>query len=202
MNPHAALFSQDPVLFHLVKDQPPLPERLPAKSIYDALLSSVISQQLSVKAAATIKARFLALFPETDPKPEWVQATPDEVLRSVGLSGQKAKYLKSIAAFKAAGNLEDDTIAHLPDEELILHLTQIKGVGRWTSEMVLMFTLNRPDVMPLDDLGIYNAMKKLYGFTAPLKEAKATLLELSQPWRPHRTLACRYLWKSLDNAPV
>jgi DNA-3-methyladenine glycosylase II len=201
MNPHAALFSHDHLLSEVVNSLVPLPEVLPPRPIYDALLSSVISQQLSVKAAATIKGRFLALFPEQDPKPELVLATELEVLRSVGLSGQKANYIKSIAEHKAHGLLEDGALAHLPDEDLLQRLVQIKGVGRWTAEMVLMFTLNRPDVMPLDDLGIYNAMKKLYGFSEPMKAAKPLMREISDKWRPHRTLACRYLWKSLDNAP-
>ncbi|WP_192820715.1 DNA-3-methyladenine glycosylase [Rufibacter sp. LB8] len=202
MNPHSALFQKDPVLAKLVNQLEPLPETLSARPLYDALLSSVISQQLSVKAAATIKSRFLALFPKQDPNPELLLATEPEVLRSVGLSGQKAGYLKSIAEHKAQGLLEDELLAHLPDEELLQRLIHIKGVGRWTAEMVLMFTLNRPDVMPLDDLGIYNAMKKLYGFSEPMKQAKPLMLEISENWRPHRTLACRYLWKSLDNAPA
>ncbi|MGV3540108.1 MAG: DNA-3-methyladenine glycosylase family protein [Rufibacter sp.] len=201
MNAHAALFPNDQLLANLISTLPQLEESLPARPIYDALLSSVISQQLSVKAAATIKGRFLALFPENDPKPEWVLATPDEQLRTVGLSGQKSKYLKSIATFKAEGKLEDDALAHLPNEELLQHLTQIKGVGRWTAEMVLMFTLNRTDVMPLDDLGIYNAMKRLYGFAETMKEAKPKMQEISDHWQPNRTLACRYLWASLNNAP-
>ncbi|WP_240336960.1 DNA-3-methyladenine glycosylase family protein [Rufibacter psychrotolerans] len=127
---------------------------------------------------------------------------PFEILRAAGLSKQKIGYLQNLAEHKAAGHLEDNLLAHLPDEELIARLVQVKGIGRWTAEMILMFALHRPDVMPVDDLSIYNAMKRLYQFTESHKQAKAKMLELSLPWKPHRTLACRYLWQSLDNAPV
>jgi DNA-3-methyladenine glycosylase II len=199
---HAALFSKDPLLYQLVMHTAPLPEPSSAKPIYEALLSSIISQQLSVKAAATIKKRFFGLFPGEEPDPAFVLALPLEELRAVGLSGQKAGYIKSVATHKSEGKLEDQELAHLPDEELLARLVQIKGVGRWTAEMILMFALHRPDVMPVDDLGIYNAMKRLYHFEETGKPAKAKMLELSQAWRPHRTLACRYLWHSLDNMPL
>ncbi len=172
------------------------------RPIYEALVSSVISQQLSVKAAATIKGRFLALFPENYPEPKIVLLMAPEEMRAVGLSRQKISYLQNIAEHKAAGKLEDAQLAHLPDEELIAQLVQIKGIGRWTAEMILMFALHRPDVMPLDDLGIYNAMKRLYQFEETHKAAKPKMLSFSEAWRPHRTLACRYLWQSLDNSPV
>ncbi|MFC6999524.1 DNA-3-methyladenine glycosylase family protein [Rufibacter roseus] len=199
---HASLFPLDPLLQNLIASLPPLLERVEGKLIYDALLSSVISQQLSVKAAATIKGRFLALFPESAPKPHLVLASSEEDFRNVGLSRQKASYIKSIAEHAQAGNLHQEELIFLPDEELIKRLTQIKGVGRWTAEMILMFALNRPDVMPLDDLGIYNAMKKLYHIEEPFKVAKPRMQTLSNAWRPHRTLACRYLWRSLDNEPL
>jgi DNA-3-methyladenine glycosylase II len=198
---HAAFFQQDPVLHQLVLPAPALEETTATRPIYDALLSSVISQQLSVKAAATIKARFLALFPENYPEPKIVLLLAPEEMRAVGLSRQKISYLQNIAEHKAAGKLEDAQLAHLPDEELITQLVQIKGIGRWTAEMILMFALRRPDVMPVDDLGIYNAMKRLYSLEETHKAAKAKMLSLSELWKPHRTLACRYLWQSLDNSP-
>ncbi|GGK69436.1 DNA-3-methyladenine glycosylase [Rufibacter glacialis] len=201
-NSHAALFTRDPKLHLLVQQADSLTENGAPKPIYEALLSSVISQQLSVKAAATIKARFMPLFPENYPDPALVLATPQEQLRAVGLSWQKIGYLQNLAQHKASGHLEDTELAHLPDEELISRLTLIKGIGRWTAEMILMFALDRPDVMPVDDLGIYNAMKRLHGFSETGKAAKSRMLELSQAWRPHRTLACRYLWQSLNNAPL
>ena len=127
---------------------------------------------------------------------------PEEEMRAVGLSRQKIGYLRNIAQHKAEGNLEDTELAHLPDEELISRLTQVKGIGRWTAEMILMFALHRPDVMPVDDLGIFNAMKRLYQFEEAGKATKTKMLQLSENWRPNRTLACRYLWQSLDNAPA
>ncbi|MBC3540215.1 DNA-3-methyladenine glycosylase family protein [Rufibacter sediminis] len=202
VNAHAFLFAADPVLHQLVQQAPGIVASRVTRPIYEALFSSVISQQLSVKAAATIKARFLALFPENYPDPKVVLSMPPEEMRAVGLSRQKISYLQNIAEHKAAGQLEDEQLAHLPDEELISRLVHIKGIGRWTAEMILMFALHRPDVMPLDDLGIYNAMNRLYGLDAPHKSAKVKMLALSELWRPNRTLACRYLWQSLDNAPL
>ncbi|ALJ00436.1 DNA-3-methyladenine glycosylase family protein [Rufibacter tibetensis] len=198
---HAVIFVQDPVLQTLVLNSAPIELASTPRPIYEALFSSVISQQLSVKAAATIKARFLALFLENYPEPSLVLSLPVEVMRAAGLSRQKISYLQNIAHHKEAGNLEDSDLVHLPDEELISRLVQIKGIGRWTAEMILMFALHRPDVMPVDDLGIYNAMKRLYQFEETGKVAKAKMLQLSESWRPNRTLACRYLWRSLDNAP-
>ncbi|AMM52358.1 hypothetical protein TH61_15800 [Rufibacter sp. DG15C] len=195
------LFSKDPVLQELVNKSEEITLSKDRKPIYDSLLSSIISQQLSVKAAATIKSRFLALFPENNPKPELVLAASTEDLRAVGLSGQKVGYVKSVAQHKLDGLLEDADIAHLPDEELIERLVAIKGIGKWSAEMILMFALQRPDVMPVDDLGIYNAMKRLYQFKESHKEAKKKMLALSQNWQPNRTLACQYLWQSLNNTP-
>ena len=195
------LFSKDSLLQDLVNGQPTIELTDERKPIYDSLLSSIISQQLSVKAAATIKGRFLALFPENSPKPELVLAASTEELRAVGLSGQKVGYVRSVAQYKLDGLLEDADIAHLPDEELIQRLVAIKGIGRWSAEMILMFALQRPDVMPVDDLGIYNAMKRLYQLEESHKDAKKKMMALSENWRPHRTLACRYLWQSLNNTP-
>ncbi|RNI27867.1 DNA-3-methyladenine glycosylase 2 family protein [Rufibacter immobilis] len=201
-HPHAHLFSQDPLLYQMILQAKPVTEATAYRPIYEALLSSVISQQLSVKAAATIKARFLALFPDNYPDPAFLLSTPPEMLRAAGLSRQKITYLQHLAQQKQDGKLEDAQLAPLPDEELIQRLVQIKGIGRWTAEMILMFALHRPDVMPLDDLGIYNAMKRLYALEETGKAAKARMKNISEAWRPHRTLACRYLWQSLDNAPV
>ncbi|KAA3438357.1 DNA-3-methyladenine glycosylase family protein [Rufibacter hautae] len=200
-NAHASLFRQDPILYQLVLQASEIKISDASRPIYEALFSSVISQQLSVKAAATIKARFLALFPENYPDPGLVLSLSVEQMRAVGLSRQKIGYLQNIAEHKAAGKLEDDQLAHLPDEELITQLIEIKGIGRWTAEMILMFALHRPDVMPVDDLGIYNAMKRLYSLEDAHKKARANMMKLSEPWRPHRTLACRYLWQSLNNVP-
>lgn len=179
-----------------------LPESKPETDLYFSLLRAVVGQQLSVKAAATIFSRFVALFPNNYPAASLLLDLPEETLRGAGLSGQKLKYLKAIATYKLQGHLEPELIAYLADEELITHLTRINGVGRWTAEMLLIFALDRPDVFPIDDLGIKNAMIKQYGLTEEKQLLKNKLLEIAKNWQPYRTLACKYLWKSLDNVPA
>ena len=190
----------DPVIANLIKNLAPI-EPKTEPDFYLTLLRSVVGQQLSVKAAATIYQRFINLFPSGYPNPEEVLLQPVEILRSVGLSGQKAGYVRAVAEFKLSGQLEPEVISHLDDEALIKHLTKIKGVGRWTAEMLLMFALDRPDVLPLDDLGIQNAFKKQYNLTEEKKALQARMTEIAEAWKPHRTLACKYLWRSLDNMP-
>ena len=190
----------DTKIAELLDKLPPLVSN-PEPDFYYTLLRSVVGQQLSVKAAATIFNRFLELFPGKYPNPEEVLLLLDEQLRGVGLSGQKTSYVRAVAEFKKSGKLEPEVISHLEDEELIKHLTHIKGVGRWTAEMLLMFALNRPDVLPLDDLGIQNAFKKQYNLTEEKKALQARMTEIAEAWKPHRTLACKYLWRSLDNMP-
>lgn len=166
--------------------------------LYISLLRSVASQQLSAKAGDTIFGRFLDLFPERKPHPEFVIKAKAEKLRACGLSVAKAGYMQNIARFKLEGELEHRKLNRLDDDALITHLTRIKGVGRWTAEMILMFTLNRPDILPLDDVGIQNAVKHLYKLRHTGKELRAAMEEISEPWRPHRTLACRHLWRYMD----
>ncbi|HSI91790.1 MAG TPA: DNA-3-methyladenine glycosylase [Adhaeribacter sp.] len=190
----------DPVLAGLIETLPSVVPK-PESDLYLTLLRSVIGQQLSVKAAATIYQRFLGLFPHGYPQPDEVLLLLDEQLRGVGLSGQKSGYVRAVAAFKNSGQLEAEVICHLEDEALICHLTTIKGVGRWTAEMLLMFALERPDVFPADDLGIQNAMKKRYGLTSEKKVLRREMQEIAEKWKPYRTLASKYLWKSLDNMP-
>lgn len=167
--------------------------------VYSDLLESIVSQQLSVKAAATIHGRFIALFEDGFPHPEQLLALDVPTLRSVGLSNQKASYMRNVAEFFVQENLQAIDWSGFTDEEIIKKLTAIKGVGRWTVEMILMFTLNRPDVLPVDDLGIQNAMKRLYGLEETGKILRARMVELAEPWRPYRTYACRYLWKWKDS---
>ena len=192
---------QDPVMASLIRDGQDIIQE-PHEDIYFTLLGSIMSQQRSTKVARVIKDRFLNLFPERYPVPELVLQQPDEVLRGVGLSFQKIGYLRNVAAFAREGQLDYQLISALPDEDLIRHLVQIKGVGRWTAEMILMFTLVRPDVFPVDDLGIQNAMKKQYNLSLTGKSLLAEMLRIAEAWRPYRTLASRYLWQSLDNAPA
>jgi DNA-3-methyladenine glycosylase II len=193
-----AILSADPVLRPLIEAGPPIAPR-PQQDLYFALLRSVISQQLSTKVARVITQRFCDLFPEQYPHPDLVTQTPDETLRQVGLSGQKLGYIRNIVAFQQQGELEHGQLGEMDDDKLIRHLTQIKGVGRWTAEMILMFALDRPDVLPVDDLGIRNAMVRHYGFSETGKALTARMVVQAEAWRPYRTLACKYLWQSLDN---
>lgn len=192
------VLSADPVLRELILSGPPIEPR-PQEDLYFALLRSVISQQLSTKVARVITGRFCALFPDDYPHSDLVAQAPDETLRQVGLSGQKLGYIRNIGAFQRQGELEHRRLAGMADEDLIRHLTQIKGVGRWTAEMILMFALDRPDVLPVDDLGIRNAMVRHYALPETGKTLTARMVELAEAWRPCRTLACKYLWQSLDN---
>ncbi len=195
-----AVLTKDPVMASIIEGGQPLPSSK-SEDLYFKLLSAIVSQQLSTKAAATIFKRFTELFPESYPHPELVLATPDEQLRGAGLSFQKIGYVRNVASFSAAGNLEHTTINAMEDEALIIHLTQIKGVGRWTVEMLLMFALERPDILPVDDLGIQNAMKRHYGIEDTGKALKKRMQEIAEPWRPYRTIASKYLWQSLNNMP-
>jgi len=171
----------------------------PNKNLYHSLIRAIVSQQLSVKAADTIYQRFLNLFPDNDPAAEIVLRLDDEQLRNCGLSYQKAGYLKNIAQFSITNGLEYRKLYRKSDEDLITHLTQIKGVGKWTVEMILMFSLNRSDVFPVDDLGIQNAMKKLYGLEGKGKQLHQQMIQIAEQWRPYRTIASRHLWKWKDD---
>lgn len=166
--------------------------------IYGALVRSIVSQQLSVKAASTIYGRFLDLFENNYPHPERVIQMEPETMRQVGLSRQKSSYIKNVAMFFKEENMVSKDWASESDADVIKILTQIKGVGTWTVEMILMFTLDRQDIFPVGDLGIQNAMIDLYGIKAEKKELKSQLIEISENWRPYRTLACRYLWEWKD----
>ncbi|WP_439882375.1 DNA-3-methyladenine glycosylase family protein [Pontibacter sp. MBLB2868] len=194
------VLTQDPIMAAIIEKGTPL-KSSKSEDLYFKLLGSIVSQQLSTKVAAVIFKRFNELFPENYPHPHLVLESTDEVLRSAGLSFQKIGYVRNVATFAAAGNLEHATINALADEDLIKHLTQIKGVGRWTVEMLLMFALERPDILPVDDLGIQNAMKRHYGIDETGKQLRLKMQEVAEAWRPYRTIASKYLWQSLDNMP-
>lgn len=189
---------QQDALLRRVIEQTVLPAFVPSRRIYCDLLNSIVSQQLSVKVASVIFSRFCTLFPDNYPHPELVIALEPEQLRSVGLSGQKAGYLQNVAAFFLKNDLENHPWDTMSDAEIIDFLSQIKGVGKWTVQMLLMFTLERPDIFPIDDLGIQQAMIRLYGLTETGKELKKRMVALAEPWQPHRTLASRYLWRWKD----
>ena len=196
------------VLQHLGKDkrlQPLLkqfqfPVFEPDRDVFSSLLKSIVSQQLSVKAAATIHDRFLQLFPDMIPDAETIIALPDDTLRSVGLSRQKSSYIQNVAQHFVDHKRLDTDWSNFTDQEIIKDLTQIKGVGQWTVEMVLMFTLQRPNVLPVADLGIQQAFEKLCGLDLKLKKKAlyAEMQNIAQPWEPYRTFACIYLWQFND----
>lgn len=171
----------------------------PNEDLYYCLLHAMVSQQLSWKAADTIFKRFLTLFPKAYPEPKLILKMDESLLRSVGLSGQKASYIKNIALFSMEETLDYTRLKKLSDEDLLLYLCRIKGVGRWTAEMILIFSLEREDVFPLADLGIQQAIKDLYGLETTKKDLLADMLQISEKWRPYRSLASLYLWHYKDN---
>ena len=195
-----ALSRRDPVMKALVRRHGPCGlAQAQHGDPFRALVHAIIAQQLSSKAAATIERRFDALF-DAAPDPAAVAALPDDRLRAVGLSGQKLRYIRDLCTHVGSGSLRLDTLETLPDGDVVAALTQVKGIGRWTAEMFLIFRLERPDVLPLGDLGIVNAVKRAYRLrTVPTAER---LMRLGEPWRPYRSVACWYLWASLDNVPV
>lgn len=178
------------------------PKKSAKKDLYLALLGSVVSQQLSTKAARTIFERFCALFEDEYPDAKKVIRMKTEKLRGAGLSGQKVNYIRSIAEFHLDTPIAKKQLDKFSDEEVIEHLTQIKGVGKWTVQMLLMFPMNRPDVFPVDDLGIRQAMVDLYGVKTTGKKLHADLHDIAANWQPHRTLACKYLWLARDTKVI
>lgn len=163
--------------------------------LFFALVDAIVSQQISIKAAATILERVRQLYaPDPFPTPTRLAATPDEDLRAAGCSRAKVVYLKDLSTRIATGALDLDRLRALPDEEIIAELVAVKGIGRWTAEMLLIFSLGRLDIWPVDDLGIVIAVQGLYGLSERPKRKE--LLELGEPWRPYRTLAAWYLWQS------
>ena len=194
-------------IVHLSKDKKlaaairePMEPLQARKNIPLRLMASIMGQQLSTKVAKVIYHRFLDLYNGEEPTPQQVLATPPEVLRSIGLSNAKVSYVHNVARFCIEQNIEDHTLLPMSNEAIIELLTQIKGVGRWTVEMLLMFTLGREDVFATDDLGIQQAMIKLYNLKVTDKKAlKEKMLKLSAKWKPYRTYACMHLWRWKDN---
>ncbi|MDC0231602.1 DNA-3-methyladenine glycosylase 2 family protein [Aureispira] len=189
--------SKDPVLNKVITEIE-LISSAGNKGVYQSLLRSITSQQLSVKAAATIHRRFLELFENKDPHPQALLNKNTDELRATGLSKQKSAYMQNIANFFIINRLEGIDWINKSDTDIIDLLTQIKGVGIWTVQMILMFSLNRPDVFPTGDLGIQQAMKKLYGLKGKGSELIKEMNKIAQNWGPYKTVACRYLWKWKD----
>ena len=195
---------------HLQKDKKlariilqPLPPLKHRKNTAVHLMAGIMSQQLNTKVADIIYARFLQLFNGAEPLPQQVLDIPAATLRSIGLSNAKVSYVRNVARFFTDQGITDKKLKSLDNEEVIALLTQIKGVGRWTVEMLLMFSLSREDVFAVDDLGIQQAMIRLYKLdTADKKILREKLLKLSARWSPYRTYACIHLWRWKDAAPV
>lgn len=191
--------SKDRKLRKLIESREPfvLKQR---RKVYLHLCGSIVSQQLSTRVADVIWNRFLALY-DKHPTPEQIIATPFDTLRSVGLSNAKTRYVQNVAQFAIAAGMEWKKLSAMSDEAIIDYLTQIKGVGRWTVEMLLMFTLGREDVFALDDLGIQNAMIKLYKLDgSDKKQLKQEMERIASRWRPYRTYACLHLWNWKDSS--
>ena len=184
---------RDPVMRQII-DSTSLPRRKWERDVFMALLRSIVYQQLSGKAAGTIYGRLLDLFADGNPDPKKLSRMSDAKLNSVGLSKQKTSYVKNLATHWIKNDLEGTTWSKVSDEDFIDEVTQIKGVGVWTAQMVLMFTLKRPDVLPLNDLAICKAIKAAYRLRSTGKRLEKRMVEIAKPWRPYRTLACEYLW--------
>jgi DNA-3-methyladenine glycosylase II len=167
------------------------------------LCASIMSQQLSTKVADIIYKRFITLYGGKEPLPQQILDTPSETLRSIGLSYAKVSYVKNVAQFAMEFGMDIKKLSKMSNEEVIEYLVVIKGVGRWTIEMLLMFALGREDVFAVDDLGIQNAMIKLYNLdNTDKKQLKEDMLRISKKWSPYRTYACVHLWQWKDNAPI
>jgi len=193
----------DPVMAAIVERRGPLDHAARRRGrpgdAYGSLVRTIVGQQLSTKAARTIYARLVALFGDSPPTPADLIAAEDADLRAAGLSRQKIGYLRDLAERVCVGELELESLSELSDDEVSARVTAVKGLGQWSADMFLMFHLGRPDVLPVGDLGIRRAVEKAYGL--PELPDAGELRALAEPWRPHRTLACLFLWETLDAVP-
>jgi DNA-3-methyladenine glycosylase II len=195
------LLRKDPVLAALIRAHGPCGLADAVRIDYfSALVRSIIFQQLSTKAASTIHTRLVALLPDGKVTAPGIAALTEEQLRSVGISRQKSMYLRDLSEKVVSGILTLEGVEALDDEGVIAALTTVKGIGRWTAEMFLMFRLHRPDVMPVGDLGILTAVQRAYGMRK--RPTPERLRKLGDTWKPYRSIACWYLWRSLDNGNV
>lgn len=194
------LLRRDPVLAALIREYGPCGLAAAQRSDhFSALVRAIVFQQLSTKAASTIYSRMVALLPSGDLTPQALAALSDDQLRTAGISRQKGGYLRDLCTKVLAGDVPLDDLEHMTDEDVIQSLIKIKGIGRWSAEMFLMFRLHRPDVLPVGDLGIMNAVMKVYRMRK--KPSPERLLRLGEAWRPYRSVASWYLWRSLGSAP-
>jgi len=195
------LIAADPILGSVITNAP-LPSFVPHGNYYQELVESIISQQLSVKAAATILKRFRDLFGDAFPSPEDILTKDIEVYRSVGLSRQKATYISDLAQKVLDGSVQFNHLDALTNQQVIKELAAIKGVGVWTVHMFLLFCMGRLNVLPTGDLGIKNGIQKLYDLDTRPTEADIEALAIQQHWHPYESIASWYIWHSLDNNPA
>jgi DNA-3-methyladenine glycosylase II len=193
----AQLSKRDKVLRKLIRDFPE-PDLVSRGDAFQTLARSIVGQQISVKAAQSIWARFAAAAGKVTPAN--VVALPDESLRACGFSGQKVAYVKDLAGRFAAGSIKPRRWSRMDDEAIIEELVEVKGIGRWTVEMFLIFHMKRPDVLPVDDLGLRRAMERQYNGGEAL--TKAEMREIGAPWAPYRSVGTWYLWRSLDTVAL
>jgi DNA-3-methyladenine glycosylase II len=195
------LLRRDPVLAALIRRHGPcgLVDARRADH-FTALVRAITFQQLSTKAASTIYGRMVALMPDGAPSPQAFATLTDEQLRAAGVSRQKGGYLRDLCEKVSTRVLDLDTLDALSDEEVIASLVTVKGIGRWSAEMFLIFRLLRPDVLPVGDLGILTAVQKAYGLRK--RPSPERLRKIGEAWRPYRSVASWYLWRSLDNEPI
>lgn len=199
MRPYPELIEElvkaDPVMMDVVDAVEDEIHPTPSIDVYYYLLNSIVSQQVSTKVAEIIWQRFLDLFPERYPIPEELVQKSDGELRNIGLSFSKLNYMRNVADFSLEYGMDFEMLDDWTDEEIIKYLTQIKGVGKWTVQMVLMFPMDRPNVFPVDDFGIQTKMKHFYDLEGlAKKELKQKMIDLSQKWDPHKTIASKLLW--------
>ncbi len=192
------LAEKDPILKKAIASVKTEVKPTPSIDIYLWLLNSIASQQLSVKVVRVIWKRFTDLFPDAYPSAEQVLNLDDSKLRGVGLSNSKVKYIKNVAQFSIENDISFEYLNEMIDEEIIAYLTQIKGVGIWTVQMILMFPMDRPNVFPVDDLGIQTHMKQWYSLDLEKKELRKKLIDIANKWVPYQSLASKYLWESLS----
>lgn len=190
------LSQADPVMEKLISRFGPLEFRPHQQDLFAEIVDSIISQQLSGKVAKVIYSRFESLFTDKKVDPKIILTIDDSKLRAIGTSWAKVKYIKDLAQKILDETIKLHLLDNMKDEEVIEHLIQVKGIGPWTAEMILMFSLGRLDVLPLNDLGIQKAFEKLYSVK---RNNQKKMLKIAEAWRPYRTIACKYLWKSLDN---
>ena len=191
------LMRRDPILAPIIRKYGACALKTREGDVFCGLVEAIVSQQLSTRAAATIYGRVRALLPNGGPTPEALLSLPDDALRGAGLSRQKLAYMRDLSRKMLDGSINAQALSDLSDDEIVAELTKIKGIGRWTVEMLLIFRLTRPDVFPVGDLGIVKAMRKTYNLrgTPNVKRLHA----IAERWRPYRTVASWYLWASLEN---